>query len=179
MAGGGDVASGERKSHAWKVVVDALVLPGGNLVGFVPDADGAIGTDAAVEGRPCRKMVRVAILGVADEMVEAAPVLRDHNSAPVDGGMRAKKAGFGIGIELAEHGSHRCGGRYPLMEGQQAIDAHADKEDDKGAFDVGGIAPWKDFAHRNSRELLCDNETSYWMTAAKEGFNVVCLDATL
>lgn len=157
MAGGLDVASGESETHTWSVVIDGLILSGCDLIGFVPDTDGAIGADAAVKGCPCRKVIGIAILSVANEVVEAAPVLCDHDSAPVDGGVRAEKAGVGIGVELAQHRPHRCSRRYPLMEGQQAINAHANEEDDKGAFDVAGVASGEDLAHRNSR-------TSFMMT---------------
>lgn len=176
MTGGGDVISCESEAYAWCVVVDALVLAGVDLEGLVPDSDGAIGADAAVEGCPCRKMVGVAILRVSDEMVEAAPVLRDHDSTPVDGGMRAEEAGVGNGVEFAQHGWHSCCGRYPFVEGQRAVNAHADKEDDEGAFDVGGVASWEDFAHNSSgREV----SVAIRWGCTTEGFDDVCLYATL
>lgn len=148
VTGGGDMVSGESEAHAGCVVVDALVLASSDLVGFVPDAYRAVGAHAAVEGCPRGEMVGVAGLGVGDEMVEAAPVLSDHDSAPIYGGMGGEEAGFRIGIELAEHRAHGCGGGNPFVKGQQAVDAHADEEDYERAFDAGGVTAGEDFGHR-------------------------------
>ena len=84
--------AGEGEAEARHVDVDGLVLVGGDLVGFVPDADATVVADALVEGLPCREVRCVALLSVGDEVVEAAPVLGDHNAGPVEGGEAAEEA---------------------------------------------------------------------------------------
>jgi hypothetical protein len=147
VSGGGFVGAGDGEAEAGHVGIDGLGLAGGDLVGFVPDADGAIIADALVEGLPGGEVGGVAGLGVVDELVEAAPVLGDHDSAPVEGGEAAKKAEGWVGVELAEHGAHGFGGGEPLVDGEQAVDAEADEEDDEGAFDAGGVAAWVEGGH--------------------------------
>jgi hypothetical protein len=147
MSGGGFLGSGQAEAEAGHIDVDGLVLAGGDLVGFVPDADGAVAADVLVEGLPGREVCGVAGLGVVDEVVEAAPVLGDHDAGPVERGEAAEEAEFGVGVELLEHGGHGFGDREPLVEGEQAVDAKADEEDDEGAFDAGGEAACVDGGH--------------------------------
>jgi hypothetical protein len=147
VSGGGLVGAGEGEAEAGHVGVDGLVVAGGDLEGLVPDADGAVGAYALVEGFPGGKVGGGAGLGVVDEVVEAAPVLGDHDAGPVDGGEAAEKAEVGVGVELPEHGAHGFGDGEPLVEGEEAVDAEADEEDDEGAFDAGGEAAWVEGGH--------------------------------
>ena len=147
VSGGGFVGAGDGEAEAGHVGVDGLVLAVGDLVGFVPDAYGAVVADALVEGLPGGEVGGVARLGVVDEVVEGAPVLGDHDSGPVDGGEAAEEAEGWVGVELAEHGTHGAGGGKPLVEGEEPVDAEADEEDDEGAFDAGGVAAWVDGGH--------------------------------
>jgi hypothetical protein len=94
-----------------------------------------------------REVGGVAGLGVGDEMVEAAPVLGEHNSAPVEGGVGGEEAEKWVGVELVEHGAHSFGGGEPLVDGKQAVDAKPDEEDDEGAFDAGGVTAWVEGGH--------------------------------
>lgn len=76
------MGSGASQTVARHVGVDALGVPGGDLVGLVPDADGAVGiAGALVEGLPGGKVLGVAGVGVDEEVVEAAPVLNKVDSA--------------------------------------------------------------------------------------------------
>ena len=106
----------------------------------MPDADSAVGADALVEGLPCGEVSGVAGLGIGDEMVEATPVLGDHDSTPVKGGVGGQEAERWVGEEFVEHGTHGLGCGKPLANGEKSVDAKADEEDDEGAFDGGGIA---------------------------------------
>lgn len=141
------MGTGDGEAEEGHVGVDAFVLSSGDLVGFVPDSDGAVAADALVEGLPSGKVGGFVGLGVVDEVVEAAPVLGDHDSAPVDGGEAAEEAEGWVGVELAKHGAHGDGGGKPFVRGEQAVDAHADEEDDERAFDAGGEAAWVDGRH--------------------------------
>jgi len=86
MAGGRCVGTtGLGEAEAGHVGVDTLILTGGDLVGFVPDAYGSVSSDVLVEGLPCGEVGGVAGLGVVDEVVEGAPVLGDHDAGKVDG----------------------------------------------------------------------------------------------
>lgn len=40
------------------------------------------------------------------------------------------------------------------MRGQQAVDADADEEDDKGTLDAGGVTAFEDGGHRAGRISL-------------------------
>jgi len=76
VAGGGFVGTtGQGEAEAGHVGVDALILTGSDLVGFVPDAYGAVSSDVLVEGLPCGEVGGVARLGVIDKLVEGAPVI--------------------------------------------------------------------------------------------------------
>jgi hypothetical protein len=147
VSDGGFVGAGEGETKAGHVVVDRLILAGGDLVGFVPDADGAVVADALVEGLPGGEVGGVAGLRVVDEVVEAAPVLGDHDSAPVEGGETAEEAEGRVGVKLVEHGAHGFRGGEPLAWGEEAVDAKADEEDDEGAFDAGGVTAWMESGH--------------------------------
>jgi hypothetical protein len=59
--------TGLGEAEAGHVGVDALILTGGDLVGFVPDAYGTVSSDVLVEGLPCGEVGGVAGLGVVDE----------------------------------------------------------------------------------------------------------------
>jgi hypothetical protein len=147
VSGGGFVGAGEGEAEAGHVRVDGLVLACGDLIGFVPDADGAVVSDTLVEGLPCGEVGGGAGLGVVDEVVEAAPVLGDHDAGPVEGGEAAEEAEGWVGVELAEHGAHGFADGEPLIEGEEAVDAKADEEDDEWAFDAGGEAAWVEGGH--------------------------------
>ena len=147
VTGSGFVGASDREAEAGHVVVDALRLAVGDLVGFVPDADGAVFADALVEGLPGGKVGGVAGLGVGDEMVEAAPVLGEHNSAPVEGGVGGEKAEGWVGVEFVEHGAHGFGGGKPLVDREQAVDAKADEEDHEGPFNAGSVTAWVEGRH--------------------------------
>jgi hypothetical protein len=135
---GGLVGSGYGEAEAGHVGVDGFVFTGGDLVGFVPDAYGSVSSDVLVEGLPCGEVGGVAGLGVIDKMVEGAPVLGDHDSGPVDGGEAAEEAEGRVGVEFTQHGAHGGGDGKPFVRHQETVDAHADEEDDEGAFDAGG-----------------------------------------
>ena len=92
VSGSGFVGSGWGESEAGHIGVYALILAGGDLVGFVPDADGSIASDVLIEGFPCGEVGCIARLGVVDEVVEGAPVLGDHDAGHVEGGESAEKA---------------------------------------------------------------------------------------
>lgn len=95
------------------VGVDALVIAVCNLISFVPDADGAVRFDALVEGFPGWEVDGVTGLGVSDEMVEAAPVLGNHDSAPVKGWVGGKQAQRRASVEFFEHRAHGFGNSAP------------------------------------------------------------------
>jgi hypothetical protein len=147
VSGGGFVGSGEGEAEAGHVVVDALVLTGGDLVGLVPDAYGSVAADVLVESLPCGEVCGVAGLGVVDEVVEGAPVLSDYDPGHVEGGESAEEAEFGFGVELAKHGAHGfCGGK-PFAKGEETIDTKAYKKDDKGPVDMRGESTCVDGGH--------------------------------
>jgi hypothetical protein len=154
VSGGGFVGTGDGQAEAGHVGVDGFVFSGGDLVGFVPDADGVVVADVLVEGLPCGEVGGVTGLGVVDELVEAAPVLGDHDAGPVDGGEAAEEAQGRVGVELAEHGAHRFADGEPFVDGEEAVDAKADEENDEGAFDVGGVSACVDGRHVDRMILI-------------------------
>lgn len=104
------MCAAQSKAEARHIDVDALELVRGDLVGFVPDAD-----------------------GVGDELIEGAPVLDHRDSAPVDGCLAAQKTELRISVEFAENRRHGLRYKRPLVEGEETVDAHADEKDDEGA----------------------------------------------
>ena len=147
VSDGGFVSAGEGEAEAGHVDVDGLVLSGADLIGLVPDADGAIVAYALVEGLPGGKVCGVAGLRIVDEVVEAAPVLGDHDAGPVEGGEASEEAEFRVGVELLEHGGHGFGDGEPLVEGEDAVDAKADEENNERTLDAGGVATCLDGRH--------------------------------
>ena len=141
------MCAGEGEAEAGHVDVDGLVLVGGDLVGFVPDADGAVVADALVEGFPCGEVRGVALLGISNEVVEASPVLSHGDAAPVDGRVACEEAQLRVGVKFAEHGWHGFGYEGPLVEGEETVDAKAYEEDDEGPFDARGKTAWMDDGH--------------------------------
>ena len=135
------------EAEAGHVVVDALGLAVGDLVSFVPDSDSAVFADTLVECLPGGEVGGVAGLGVGDEMVEASPVLGEHDSAPIEGSVGGEKTEGRVGVEFVEHGAHGFGGGEPLVDGEQAVDAKADEEDDERAFDACGVTAWVEGGH--------------------------------
>ena len=97
-----------------------------------------------VEGLPGGKVFGAPGLGVGDEVVEAAPVLGDHDTAPLDGAAGGEEAEFGVGVELV---AHTPGGGEPFARSEEAVDAQADEEDDQRTFDAGGVAAWVEGGH--------------------------------
>lgn len=152
VAGGGLVSSGAGETVARHVGVDALGVSRGDLIGLVPDADDAVRVSRAlVEGLPRGKVFGIVGLGVGEEVVEAAPVLDEVDSAPDDAVLGGEEAERGVGGELADHGRHGLEGGPPFMRGQQAVDAYADEEDDEGAVDAGGVTAFEDGGHSRRR----------------------------
>ena len=92
VSGGGNVGACQGQTHARHVVVDAFILACRHLIRFVPDADGAVFPNALVKGLPRGKVMRIAGLSVGDQMVKTTPVLREHNSAPVERCVRTQKS---------------------------------------------------------------------------------------
>jgi hypothetical protein len=128
------------ESEAGHVDVDALRAALGDLVRFVPNADGTVVADALVKGPPCGQVGGSAGLGVTNKLVETAPVLSHHDPSPVEGGVTCEEAKLRIRVEFADHGRHCLTDGNPFIESEQAVDTEADKEDHEGAFYAGAEA---------------------------------------
>jgi hypothetical protein len=90
---------------------------------------------------------RHRVIGPRGRDGRSCPVLRDHDSAPVHGGVGSEEARRRVGVELFPHGAHRFGDRKPFSDREQAVDANADEEHHKGAIDRGGVAAGEWIGH--------------------------------
>jgi hypothetical protein len=152
VAGGGIVRAGAGEAVAGHVEVDGLRLSGSDLIGLMPDSNNAFGVSGAlIEGLPGGEMVGVTSVGVGEEMIEATPILDERRSTRGEAGLGAEEAEGGVSVELLDHGRHGSEGGKPLTNGEQPVDADADKKDDEGAFDAGGVSAWKDGGHIEER----------------------------
>src|SRR5262249_47149354 len=66
------------------------------------------------------------------EVLERAPILDHADAPPVNERLCTKEALLRVSEERAEHGPHCPCCRDPLAKSEELVDAHADKEDDKG-----------------------------------------------
>ena len=82
-AGDADMIRRTGQAEARHVGVDGFELAGAHDVGFVPDANGAVCSDAAIELRPGRKMMRIARMGIGMQVLKAAPILKNADAPPI------------------------------------------------------------------------------------------------
>jgi hypothetical protein len=92
-------------------------------------------------------MRRVSIVGIGEQIVEAAPVLEDTDTPPVNEKLGVEQAQSGIALELRDHGRHGRSNAGPLTQGEEAIDAHADEEDKERLAALCGKAAGKNRCH--------------------------------
>ena len=69
MTCGRDQGRGQTQTKGWHIIIDCLILPGLNLIGFVPDSYIPITTDAFIEGNPGREVLGIAVSDVGHEVV--------------------------------------------------------------------------------------------------------------
>src|SRR5205807_2547381 len=95
------------------VAINAFVLPSLYFISFMPDAYRPIISDGPVELRPGRQMLCITRLSVCEQVVETAPILHNHYSAPVNGGVSSEQAPFRGIITFM---FRLCPDRYVLTE---------------------------------------------------------------
>jgi len=106
----------------------------------MPDTYGAIIADGAIEGCPGREMRGVPVTGVVVQMLEGLPILQGGHAAPVEEDLGAEETVFRMGVQLFQHRRHRGDDLPPFPNGQDAVDAHPNEEDNVGTFGLCGGA---------------------------------------
>jgi hypothetical protein len=141
------VSSRRGQAEFWHVDIHAFAFAGLDEVGLVPDADGSVVANGAVEGGPGWEMMARAIVGVGDELIEALPILLDDNDPAGEGAAVEQQPGLRLFTELREHARHGKHDGKPFSDCKKIVNAHADEKKDDRLLDVRGIAAGNDFIH--------------------------------
>ena len=76
MPGGFDELAGASESESRHIVVNALILPLRNQVGFMPNTHIATDAGGAAKSRPSRQMGEIRLLRVSSEIPKGFPILK-------------------------------------------------------------------------------------------------------
>ncbi len=95
-----DAAESERRH----IVVNALVLPVRNQIGFMPDPYIATAPNVSAKARPSRQMGEIGLLRIPSQSPEGFPILQKHDR-PSKPQVTAHKTKFGPPAKLLQHGA--------------------------------------------------------------------------
>ena len=105
MPGGFDELTDASESERGHIVINALVLPLRNQIGFMPNTYIATATNIPAKSRPGRQMGEIRPLRIPSESAKGSPVLKKHHR-PAKPDVTAHKTKFGLAPKLLQHTGH-------------------------------------------------------------------------